>query len=218
MSRNNNLIMSKIIHDNKSPIFNFGEGIKACYISHFITLELQSQLIEYLDQFPYCQITYNKYGKIRQTPRLTYCYGQYNGESTAKYRGKEFQTEAIPEWLLQLKEPIEKYIGCDFNAVIMNKYINGENNISWHQDDESFLEHKIIASISLGQERAFQFKLTEHSQVHEITPISGSLLIFDSLWHTLPKRAHIDQTRYNITFRKVKDSRGIGNYYYYNRN
>lgn len=213
-----NLVMSKIIHDNTQLNTDFGEGIKAYYFPDYINGDNYDIISNILESHPFTQVSYTKFNKIRHTPRMTYCYGRFNDQTTASYKGVSFDTQVLPEWLEELKSPIDTYLGCKFNAVIMNKYINGSNNIAWHQDDETFLQHKMIASITMGQERPFQFRVSADSPIHEITLKSGSLFIFDEgLSHCIPKRAHIDGIRYNITFRQVKNNLGIGNYYYYNR-
>lgn len=190
-----------------------------CYYQpNYISSDLEADLIAFLDKFEYTHVHYPKFGKERYTPRQTWCYGQHNEEPVATYRGKSFLTEPIPLWLKQLKAPIEKFLGVDFNAVIMNKYRDGKDHIGWHQDDEKFLAHTIIASLSLGCERDFQFRTDMSHPIEQITMRSGSLLVFkDGLHHSLPKRAGVSDTRYNITFRKVANNLGIGNYYYYNR-
>jgi alkylated DNA repair dioxygenase AlkB len=204
--------MSKITYNNDQYIEYFGDGISARYIPNYVAPTLQTQLLNFLPTLPFTRVTYSKFNKLRHTPRLTWCYGQIN--ETASYRGKTFKTEAIPQWLMDLKRPIEQYCGVDFNAVLLNKYQDGSDFINWHVDDEKFLDHHIVASITIGAERDFQMRGTEKGTIHELKLKSGSLLIFNDALHSLPKRSNTNGVRFNITFRKVKD---IGNYYYYNR-
>jgi alkylated DNA repair dioxygenase AlkB len=207
-----------IVHDNSTVIKQFGDGIAGQYHPNFLSEELCNNLRQHLDSLPFSQVSYKKFGQIRNTPRLTYCYGQLNDEPVARYRGVSFKTEPIPVWLQDVLSHIQKSTGYTYNAVILNKYVDGNRYINWHQDDESFLGHKVVASISIGQSRDFQFKATENSPVHQITLLDRSLFLIDEgLWHCLPKRARITGVRYNITFRNVNSSLGIGNYYYYNR-
>jgi len=210
--------MEKQIHPNDQHLSDFGAGISLWYHPTYLTEEVQQQLVSYLNTFLFCEVAYPKFGQVRKTPRLTYCYGQWESQSVASYRGKSFQTEPIPIWLQQLKAPIEEYFGLTFNAVIMNKYVDGQHQIGWHKDDEQFLAHQTIASITLGTERDFQFRAGEKTQTHELSLKSGSLTVFgDGLYHSLPKRTKCCGVRYNITFRSVQSAQGIGNYYYYNR-
>ena len=213
---------NKWIYDQNQTIKKFrgcdNQEINASYFPQAIQTQSIDDWMSQLTKVPFRQVQYNKFGTLRKTPRQTYCYGQYQCEPTAKYRGHSFETEAFPNWLIPLKEKVEQLTNRQYNAVIINQYVNGQNHISWHADSEPFLAHQMIASITLGQERDFQFRKSPQDIIHEISLQSGSLMVFDEgLLHCLPKRANQNGTRYNITFRCVKNSTGIGNYYYYNR-
>lgn len=212
----------KIIHPSNVDITDFGEKsneyIPAFYYPNFLSQMQMQGLLLHLEQVPFTKVVYDKYGKPRSTPRHTFCYGQLDNQSVARYRGADFNTEPIPDWLDKLRQQVEIKTKANYNAVILNKYLDGSEFINWHQDDEQFLAHERVASLSFGQPRDFQFKLTEDSIVHEICLQPGSLFIInDGLWHSLPKRARQNNIRYNITFRCLGTQKGVGNYYYYNR-
>lgn len=202
---------ARINHSGEVDSNDFGPDVNALYLANFVD---DSKLMDYLQTVPFQRVSYPKYGKVRNTPRLTFCYG---GHGIVSYRGKRFRTEPIPPVLDALRARIESLLDVSFNAVILNLYQDGSDYINWHQDDEQFLEHKTIASISLGASRDFQFKSAEGNSVHQISLTSGSLFVIDNgLLHCLPKRAKAG-LRYNITFRQVNSALGYGNYYYYNR-
>lgn len=218
MTRDSIMAHAQIVHASTAPITSFSDGIVAAFHPDYVVPEMAADLRKHLATVPFTRVTYPKYGTVRRTPRMTYCYGQFNKEPVARYRGKDFATEPLPEWLDTLRQSVETTTGREFNAVILNYYPDGDNYIGWHQDDESFLGHKVVASISLGQSRDFLFKAAVGSPVHRITLTDRSLFVIDQgLWHSLPKRARVTQPRYNITFRNVNSSQGVGNYYYYNR-
>jgi alkylated DNA repair dioxygenase AlkB len=208
----------QVVHSSDNVITTFGDGITAAFYPNFLGSELSTDLYKALQEVPFTRVAYPKYGTVRRTPRMTYCYGQHAGEPVARYRGKDFATEPVPLWLQPLQTAIEAATQRTYNAVILNYYPDGDNYINWHQDDETFLGHQMVASVSLGQSRDFLFKATKTAPVHRITLTPGSLFVIDQgLWHALPKRARVTQPRYNITFRNVATSTGVGNYYYYNR-
>lgn len=210
--------MAKTIYNNEQECTDFGEGISGAYHPTYLDKNRQSELINHLKDVPFTRVSYPKFGKIRSTPRLTFCYGQFDAQPTASYKGKSFTTEPLPQWLDELRLSLESFTSHSFNACILNKYLDGTDNIAWHQDDESFLEHHMVASLTLGCERDFQFRADMKAPINELTLISGSLfLIYSGLLHCVPKRAGVSNIRYNITFRCVKSNLGIGNYYYYNR-
>jgi alkylated DNA repair dioxygenase AlkB len=209
---------NQIVHDSTTLIPAFDDGIVASYHPDYLVPDIAEDLQKHLATIPFTRVSYPKYGTVRRTPRMTYCYGQFNSEPIARYRGKDFTTEPLPVWLDTLRHSVETTTGRQFNAVILNYYPDGDNYIGWHQDDETFLGHKVVASISLGQSRDFLFKAAVGSPVHRITLMDRSLFLIDQgLWHSLPKRVHVEQPRYNITFRNVNSTTGVGNYYYYNR-
>jgi len=97
-----------------------------------------------------------------------------------------------------------------FNSVLANLYRNGRDSNGWHADDEPELgSQPIIASVSLGATRDFQFKhrqLAQHSYTQELS--SGSLLVMGGAmqahWlHQLPKRLRVQDPRINLTFRYI---------------
>eukprot|EP01112_Ceratiomyxa_fruticulosa_P010797 TRINITY_DN2868_c0_g4_i1.p1 TRINITY_DN2868_c0_g4~~TRINITY_DN2868_c0_g4_i1.p1 ORF type:complete len:298 (-),score=47.70 TRINITY_DN2868_c0_g4_i1:145-1038(-) len=207
------------------------------YTPQFLALEEQTELIKHLNDVPWSKVKYtNKFDQAITTPRHTFCYGtpQNFGESAqVEYKGCFFVTEKIPEWLEKIKVNVEKYVGFEFNAIILNNYTDGNEYISWHKDDEAFLKHNTVASLSLGASRTFQVRrVTEsshkkHKSMRDsssscsssekksysntsVILISGSLcVLYNGIEHHLPKEAPISfkgmKNRYNITFRSLKD-------------
>jgi alkylated DNA repair dioxygenase AlkB len=98
---------------------------------------------------------------------------------------------------------VEEEARCDFNFLLVNRYETGEEYMGWHRDNEKNASQK-IASLSLGERR--KFRLKEESATRDFWLDSGSLLIFDGyLKHTLPKMKKVNNSRINLTFRRVID-------------
>jgi alkylated DNA repair dioxygenase AlkB len=135
-----------------------------------------------------------------------------------------------------LRISTEAATGCKFNFCLVNYYASGSDSISYHSDDERFLEPEpAIASLSLGAKRDF---LMKHKPVipngnaeptPETKPIklplaSGDMILMrgktQGNWlHSIPKRTGKnaeDGGRINITFRKAMVKAGTENYYHYN--
>jgi alkylated DNA repair dioxygenase AlkB len=134
----------------------------------------------------------------------------------------------MPGWLIKLKEQVELNLGLSFNACILNRYSTCEDHINWHKDDERFLQHKTVASISLGAIRDFKVKIGVDEIVNQVPLRPGSLaVLYNGIEHALPKRSGKNAPvgpRYNITFRSVKteealkgSASGFGNYFMYCR-
>jgi alkylated DNA repair dioxygenase AlkB len=56
--------------------------------------------------------------------------------------------------LLAIKEKIELVAGVKFSSVLLNRYRDGKDYVSWHADDEKELgKNPVIASVNFGASR-----------------------------------------------------------------
>jgi alkylated DNA repair dioxygenase AlkB len=148
------------------------------------------------------------FGKKVLQPRLTALYG--NPNVPYGYSGIEMKANGWTDFLLEIKEKIEKVAQTDFTHVLLNYYRNGMDSMGWHRDNEKVLGvNPIIASVSFGVPRKFQFRLhADKSQKIGITLENGSLLLMTGetqhYWeHQLPKTKLVKGERINLTFRKI---------------
>jgi alkylated DNA repair dioxygenase AlkB len=181
------------------------------YTEHFMPENEASELQELLIRVaPWKQRTQKMYNKMVLTPRLTAWYGDEG--TTYKLGGNEFKANPwLPE-LSALKQQIEKATGYQFNSVLLNLYRDGNDSVAWHQDKESELgNHPVIASVSLGQVRNFDFRKKDHHQNKYSLPLQhGSLLIMKGdlqlHWeHRIAKSVKPMKPRINLTFRLVHE-------------
>ncbi|CAN0890946.1 DNA oxidative demethylase ALKBH2 [Linum grandiflorum] len=123
--------------------------------------------------------------------------------------------------------------GSKFNSLLLNRYKGGSDNVGWHADDEKLYgPTPEIASVSFGCEREFllkkrpsksskaygtpedepvkkRLKKSESPDDHHSFRLKhGSLLVMRGYtqrdWlHSVPKRAKVEATRINLTFRLV---------------
>ncbi len=122
------------------------------------------------------------------------------------------QRAAIP-WLpelLLLKEKIERHTGVAFNGVLLNYYRDERDSVAWHSDKDTVPGLRTeIASVSLGQERHFDFRSkTNHRHRYSLALAHGSLLLMkgdlQQYWeHRIAKADRPMASRINLTFRKV---------------
>ena len=147
------------------------------------------------------------FGKHIVTKRKVAWYG----DKQFKYTYSKIPKLAL-SWtkeLLEIKSVIENKTGESFNSCLLNLYHNGEENMSWHSDDEKDLKkNSAIASLSLGAERKFTFKHKESKEKVAFVLEHGSLLLMknetQSFWlHQLPKTKLIKSPRINLTFRTI---------------
>lgn len=178
------------------------------YRENFLSREeadlLKNKLLE---TAPWEQRTQKMYDKMVLTPRLTAWYGD------SKYNGSEADKKPTNPWtpeLFSLKQRIEKEFGCQFNGVLLNLYRDHNDSVAWHRDKESrYGKRPVIASISLGQTRNFDFRKKDHHQSKYSLPLPhGSLLIMkgdlqESWEHRIAKSTVPMKERINLTFRLI---------------
>ena len=154
----------------------------------------------------------NHFGRTIDLPRLTAWYGE---EGLAySYSGITHRAVAWTSDLHEIKYPVESVANTSFNSVLLNRYRDGRDSVSWHSDDERSLGiNPVIASVSLGQTRRFQFRHRQHGQLRESVELThGSLLLMQGAtqhhWlHQIPKTKRPLGERINLTFRKIVPNR-----------
>lgn len=172
------------------------------YKEHFLSVEDADLLKDkLLRTVCWEQRTQKMYDKMVLTPRLTAWYGD-------EEKSENFWT---PE-LFSLKERIEKEFGYRFNGVLLNLYRDNNDSVAWHRDKESrYGKRPVIASISLGQTRNFDFRRKDHHSSKYSLPLPhGSLLIMkgnlQEEWeHRIAKSNVVMKERINLTFRLIDD-------------
>ena len=148
------------------------------------------------------------FGKAIKVPRLTAWYGD-EGKSYS-YSGITHHPRKWTDDLLQIKAKIEAVAETRFNSVLLNLYRDGADSVGWHSDDEPELgKNPVIASLSFGDVRQFQFKhKNEECQRISIDLTPGSLLLMRGTtqhhWkHRIPKTKKEKSARMNLTFRVI---------------
>ena len=149
------------------------------------------------------------FGKQIALPRLTAWYGDEG--KPYSYSGITHHPHRWTPELLEIKSKIESVADLAFNSVLLNLYRDEQDSVGWHSDDETELgENPVIASISFGDVRQFQFKhKTDGSQRLALDLTSGSLLLMrgatQHYWkHRIPKSKQAKSERMNLTFRVIR--------------
>ncbi|MDY2587255.1 alpha-ketoglutarate-dependent dioxygenase AlkB family protein [Winogradskyella aquimaris] len=148
------------------------------------------------------------FGKTYKQPRLTALFGDTN--QPYSYSNITMYPKAFTPILNVIKEKVEDFSNEKFNTLLINLYRDGNDSNGWHADNEKELGiNPVIASISLGEERPFQFKhRTLKTEKHKINLKHGSLLLMKGemqhFWlHQIAKTKRKIQPRINLTFRKL---------------
>lgn len=192
----------------KSEIFSLPDA-ELEYFPHFLNTEKADLLLKkLLKEVPWQQQNIKLFGKEIPQPRLTAFYAEQGISYT--YSGLQLQPNNFSTELWELKQKTQELSGFDFNTCLANLYRHGNDSMGWHADDEKVLgKNPVIASISLGGIRRFQFKHKTNKDLKESIELQhGSLLIMKGsmqhFWkHQLPKTKKEVAPRINLTFRKI---------------
>lgn len=182
---------------------------EALFYPDFFTAEESDSYLKYLsDDIPWIQEPITMFGKKIMQPRLTAFFGD-SGMNYA-YSGLTMQAEEWTAPLIAIKEKLESKCNTVFNVCLLNYYRDGRDHMGWHRDNERSLgSSPIIASVSFGAKRIFQFRNYEEKiPVISLEPEHGSLLLMkgetQKLWeHRLSKTSLPVDPRINLTFRFV---------------
>ncbi|WP_121809165.1 alpha-ketoglutarate-dependent dioxygenase AlkB family protein [Mucilaginibacter kameinonensis] len=175
------------------------------FYPHFFKQDVFEQLV---NETPWKQDKMKIYGKEVNFPRLTAWYGE--SDEVYVYSGVVNVPVRFSPLLLDIKQAAERQSGHRFNTALLNYYRDGNDSMGWHSDDETELGgNPVIASVSFGASRVFQFKhKRDKSAKVSIALNNGDLLIMQGEtqhhWlHQVPKRSKMQGARINITFRFI---------------
>ncbi|WP_370896458.1 alpha-ketoglutarate-dependent dioxygenase AlkB family protein [Chryseobacterium gossypii] len=195
---------------NADEFYRFPEELLE-YTEHFLPEKEATGLKELLMKtVPWQQTSRKMYDKMVLTPRLTAWYG--DAGKSYQLGGSRMKINPWSPELLELKHSIEEASGYSFNSVLLNLYRDSNDSVAWHRDKENELGIRpVIASVSLGQVRNFDFrKADDHRQRYTLPLAHGSLLIMKGdlqlHWeHRIAKSAKPMQPRINLTFRLIRE-------------
>lgn len=147
-------------------------------------------------------------GKQVLQPRLIAWYG--DKAKSYSYSGLTVHPLPWTHTLLSMKTRVESAADVTFNSVLLNQYRSGQDSVGWHSDDEPELgTNPVIASVSLGAARNFQFKHRTNPDLKLTIELThGSLLLMrgttQHFWkHQIPKTKKELSPRINLTFRVI---------------
>lgn len=165
-----------------------------------------------LDEVPWQSHDLVLFGKKVTEPRLSAWIGD-DGVSYA-YSGVPRTPVPWTSTLEVLRRLCESRLdalfpGIRFNSVLANLYRSGDDSMGWHADDEPELGlNPVIASLSFGDERRFDFKHRASGDTASILLPHGSLLVMSgetqTRWkHRIARTKSSKAPRINLTFRFV---------------
>jgi alkylated DNA repair dioxygenase AlkB len=199
----------KSMNTATSHALNLPGGDVLFYPAFFTLADADRLFEEILVTTAWRQEIIKLYGKPIDLPRLTAWYGD---EGTGyKYSGIANAPLPWTSTLQEVKRTVEAPSEVTFNSVLLNRYRSGKDSVAWHSDDEpEFGENPVIASVSFGGTRTFQFKHKKRKDLKASVELThGSLVIMRGAtqhnWlHQVPKTVKEVSERVNLTFRVVR--------------
>ena len=147
------------------------------------------------------------FGKEISEPRLSTWHAEADLAYT--YSGVPRTPHPWKEPLSSLRTACEAHTGQSFNGALLNLYRTGQDAMGWHSDDEAVNgPNPVIASISLGAERRFDFRHKQSREMISVVLPHGSLLVMSgacqTFWlHRIAKTTRQTEPRINVTFRTL---------------
>lgn len=191
-----------------NPLIRIEDG-ELLYYKEFFDKATSDRLFNtLLETIEWKQDKIRMYGKEIPLPRLSAWYGETDKPYT--YSGITLQAKPWTEELLFIKAQIEQVAGVSFSSVLLNRYRDGKDYVSWHADDERELgNNPVIGSVNLGATRRFQLRrIDDHAEKVELELQHGTFLVMrgatQHYWqHQVPKTAAKIGERLNLTFRVI---------------
>ncbi|KAL9938242.1 hypothetical protein V8E36_002865 [Tilletia maclaganii] len=160
------------------PISKMSRSLDLVYYPNFIASPADATgLFSYLlHNLAWHRVKYYKakFNQSFSTPRWTTTFGRDDGEDPDSTYDQS--PVPVPPVLKQVQAQIEARTGERFNAIIVNYYADGNDSISYHSDDESFLgRNPAIASLTLGTPRPFLLRRKANAPPAPTTPSAEEL-------------------------------------------
>ena len=171
----------------------------------FVHTELLEQCISYVAPLLVERPEIIVYGKPCKQHRNV---GFFSNDSIGyKYSKKLMASQPLSTSLTALLVEINHMLGTQFNGILVNKYMDGNDYIGAHSDDETALDGIGVVAISYGAERIFRIRNKNDKTImcDEPTTHCGILHMggnFQKLYtHEIPMQKKIKEPRISFTFR-----------------
>lgn len=204
--------MTQLFGDEKRELLP-GDGSAYLLPRWVSTTQADKLLQRLLDEVPWHSHDLVLFGKKMTEPRLS-AWVADDGVSYS-YSGIRRVPETWTPTLTELRQLCEstlasRFPGVAFNSVLANLYRSGDDSMGWHADDEPELgPTPVIASLSFGDERRFDFRHRTSGETVRVYLPHGSLLVMSGEtqihWkHCLAKTKASHSPRVNLTYRFVR--------------
>ena len=149
------------------------------------------------------------FGKICHQPRDV---GFFSDDSVGyRYSRQIMPAQSLTPSLSSLLEIINREFDANFNGILVNLYIDGNDSIGDHSDDEASIGKEGVIAISTGAVRKFRIRdKSSRKIVKDIEMEHGMILQMcgdfqKEFTHGIPVEKRIKESRISFTFRYHKE-------------
>ena len=124
------------------------------------------------------------------------------------YSNKLMKSVPMTDALSELLQIVNQLFNNDYNGILVNKYMDGNDCIGSHSDDESGLDTSGVVAISYGAERTFRIRNKSDNKIVVDIPTKHYGIIqmggdFQKIYkHEIPVQKKVKEPRISFTFRK----------------
>jgi alkylated DNA repair dioxygenase AlkB len=125
-----------------------------------------------------------------------------------KYSKKLVKSKPLTDSQWVLLDQINWKFQSDYNGILINKYLNGNDYIGKHSDDESALSNAGVVAMSSGASRTFRVRCKHTGEIiKDIVTKPNQILVMGGEFqkeftHEIPIEKKVNKPRYSLTFRK----------------
>ena len=146
------------------------------------------------------------FGKVARQRRNV---GFYSDTSVGyRYSNRVMASKPMHQCLQELLDYVNEKFNFNYNGILINKYIGGEDYISPHSDDERGLDQQVgVVSISFGVSRKFRVRHKVGKRIAYDLPTDSSKIMQmagdfqKEFTHEIVREPEITGNRFSFTFR-----------------
>lgn len=176
---------------------------------YFQDLELIDQCIKDVRERLVHRPEIKVFGKICHQPRDV---GFFSDESIGyRYSHQMMPSQSLLPSLSSLLDIVNRKFDANFNGILVNLYVDGNDSIGDHSDDESSLGKEGVIAISSGATRKFRIRDKTSRKIIKDIPMDHGMIIQMSgqfqreFTHGIPVEKRVKESRISFTFRHHKE-------------
>ena len=176
-------------------------------------MEKESEILQVIEE-----ITRDIVNKLENKPKI-YLFGKechqqrdvgfFSDESVGYWYSRTLmESQPLTHHMQQLLVYINNIYGSEYNGILINRYLTGEEYIGAHSDDESGLDKSGVVALSWGSTRKFRIRNKKTKKIFMDVPLEHLSIINmggdfqKEFTHEVPAEKKVKNMRISLTFRR----------------